>query len=155
MKTHGGTLNAYSLTRWTWVWVNSRSWWWTGRPGVLWFMGSPRVRHDWATELNWTLIPRVTDACSQLYLDNQDRDLARGTQDRKKMPVGDLRLSLGRVGCHNFFLYHIRILFYFLNYFYWTIVDLQCCVSFSCIVKWIRFPYTHIHSFLDSLFHNL
>ena len=31
-----------------------RSWWWTGRPGVLWFMGSQRVRHDWATELNWT-----------------------------------------------------------------------------------------------------
>ena len=42
-----------SLTRWTWVWVNSRCWWWTGRPGVLWFMGSQRVGHDWATELNW------------------------------------------------------------------------------------------------------
>ena len=36
---------------WTWVWVNSRSWWWTGRPGVLRFMGLQRVRHDWATEL--------------------------------------------------------------------------------------------------------
>ena len=43
-----------SPTRWMWVWVNSRSWWWTGRPGVLWFMGSQRVGHDWATELNWT-----------------------------------------------------------------------------------------------------
>ena len=43
-----------SLTRWTWVWVNSRSWWWTGRPGVLRFMGSQRVGHDWLTELNWT-----------------------------------------------------------------------------------------------------
>ena len=42
-----------SRTRWTWVWVNSRRWWWTGRPGVLWFMGSQRVRHDWATELSW------------------------------------------------------------------------------------------------------
>ena len=41
-------------TRWTWVWVNSGSWWWTGRPGMLWFMGSQRVRHDWATELNLT-----------------------------------------------------------------------------------------------------
>ena len=40
-----------SLTRWTWVSVNSGSWWWTGRPGVLRFMGSQRVRHDWATEL--------------------------------------------------------------------------------------------------------
>ena len=43
-----------SPTQWTWVWVNSRSWWWTGRPGVLRFMGSQRVGHDWATELNWT-----------------------------------------------------------------------------------------------------
>ena len=41
-----------SLTRWTWVWVNSGSWWWTGRPRVLRFMGSQRVGHDWAT--NWT-----------------------------------------------------------------------------------------------------
>ena len=40
-----------SLIQWTWVWVNSRSWWWTGRPGVLQSMGSQRVRHDWATEL--------------------------------------------------------------------------------------------------------
>ena len=43
-----------SPTRWTWVWVNSGSWWWTGRPDVLQFMGSPRVGHDWATGLNWT-----------------------------------------------------------------------------------------------------
>ena len=37
----------------TWVWVNSRSWWWTGKPGVLQSIGSQRVRHDWVTELNW------------------------------------------------------------------------------------------------------
>ena len=43
-----------SLTWCAWVWVNSGSWWWTGRPGMLWFMGSQRVGHDWATELNWT-----------------------------------------------------------------------------------------------------
>ena len=42
------------LTQWTWVWVNSRSWWWTGRPGVLQFMGLQRVGHNWVTELNWT-----------------------------------------------------------------------------------------------------
>ena len=41
-------------TLWTWVWVDSRSWWWTGRPGVLRFMGWQRVVHDWVTELNWT-----------------------------------------------------------------------------------------------------
>ena len=43
-----------SPTQWTWLWVNSGSWWWTGKPGVLGFMGSQRVGHDWATELNWT-----------------------------------------------------------------------------------------------------
>ena len=42
-----------SLTQWTWIWVNSGSWWWTGRPGVLQYMGLQRVRHDWATELSW------------------------------------------------------------------------------------------------------
>ena len=41
-----------SLTWCTWVWVNSGSWWWTGRPGVLPFMGSQRVGHEWVTELN-------------------------------------------------------------------------------------------------------
>ena len=42
-----------SLTRWTWVWVNSGSWWGTGRPGVLRFMGLQRVGHDWVTDLIW------------------------------------------------------------------------------------------------------
>ena len=43
-----------SLTQQTWVWVNSGSWWWTGRPGVLRFMGSQRIRHNRVTELNWS-----------------------------------------------------------------------------------------------------
>ena len=42
-----------SPTWWTWVWVDSGSWCWTGRPGLLWFMGLQSVGHDWATELNW------------------------------------------------------------------------------------------------------
>ena len=42
-----------SPTQWTWVWVDSRSWWWTARPGMLQFMGLQRVGHDWVTELNW------------------------------------------------------------------------------------------------------
>ena len=43
-----------SPTQWTWVWVSSRSWWWTGKPGMLQSMGSQRVRHNRMTELNWT-----------------------------------------------------------------------------------------------------
>ena len=42
------------LTLRTWVWVSSVSWWWTGKPSVLWSMGSQRVGHDRVTELNWT-----------------------------------------------------------------------------------------------------
>ena len=43
-----------SLTQWTWVWVDSGSWWWTGKPGMLQSMESQRTGHNWATELNWT-----------------------------------------------------------------------------------------------------
>ena len=43
-----------SPTQWTWVWVNSRRWWWTGKPGVLWSMGLQRIGHDWLTKLNLT-----------------------------------------------------------------------------------------------------
>ena len=43
-----------SLTRWTWVWVNSGNWWWTGRPGMFRFLGLQRVRHDWVAEVKWT-----------------------------------------------------------------------------------------------------
>ena len=43
------------VTRWTWVWTSFGSWWWTEKPGVLQSMGSQRIRHDWVTELNWTV----------------------------------------------------------------------------------------------------
>ena len=46
-----------SLTRWTWVWTSSGSWCWTGSPGMLQSMGSQRVGHDWAIELNWNILP--------------------------------------------------------------------------------------------------
>ena len=50
-----------SPTQWTWVWVGSGSWWWTGRPGVLWFMGLQRVGHYWAT--THTLLPHSKFIC--------------------------------------------------------------------------------------------
>ena len=55
MSSSGLTLNSNGL----WVWVNSGSWWWIGRPGMLQFMGSQRVGHDWATELNWTELKQM------------------------------------------------------------------------------------------------
>ena len=52
-----------SPTWWTWIWVNSGSWWWTGRPGMLQFMGSQRVGHDWTTELNWGTRDQIANIC--------------------------------------------------------------------------------------------
>ena len=58
-----------SLTQWRWVSVDSGSWWWTGRLGVLWSMGSQRVGQDWATELNWTelVLNLVQKALSTIF----------------------------------------------------------------------------------------
>ena len=69
-----------SLTQWMWVWVNSGSWWWTGKPGMLRFMGSQRVGHDWATELNWLILvfassaKLITLACHSLPLKHETRE---------------------------------------------------------------------------------
>ena len=52
-----------SPTQWTWVWINSGSWWWTGRPGVLQSMESQRVGQDWVAELNWTYTTLHTLQC--------------------------------------------------------------------------------------------
>ena len=54
-----------SPTQWTWVWVNSGSWWWAGRPGILQSMGLQRVGHDWATELNWTELRDQSMVCKR------------------------------------------------------------------------------------------
>ena len=60
-KIEGRRRRGTQRMRWldgiTWVWVDSGSWWWTGRPGVLRFIGSQRVGNDWATELNWITLP--------------------------------------------------------------------------------------------------
>ena len=63
-----------SPTQWTWVWVDSRSWWWPGRPGALQFMESQIVGHDWATELNCLIIPIRMITVSLLLLTNSSVD---------------------------------------------------------------------------------
>ena len=76
-----------SLTRWTWVWVNSGSWWWTGRPGMLRFMGSQSWTRlsNW-TEMNWTeQIQKIltgTDYCTKLFL-NQPGSIFRKAEALK------------------------------------------------------------------------
>jgi len=89
-------------TQWTWVWMDARSWWWTGRPGMLWFMGSQRVRHDWTTKLNWTMlntgnttvdtrsvipaIPKMMDQWATHGIKGEQRELELRL---KSTPVGD------------------------------------------------------------------
>ena len=55
-----------SLTRWIWVWADSGSWWWTGKPGVLQSTGLQRVKHDWVTELKWAPQGKRESKSSQL-----------------------------------------------------------------------------------------
>ena len=85
-----------SLTQWTWVWVDSASWWWTGRPGVLWFMGSQRVRHEWA-ELNWTNIWFYgSEICSVVSDPLQPRELySPWNSPGQNTGVGSLSLIQG------------------------------------------------------------
>ena len=80
-----------SPTWWTWVWMNSGSWWWTGRPGMLWFMGSQRVGHDWVTELNWTdtsHLSRRADYSSHTLGRGHERDEARDQYWESLMSTG-------------------------------------------------------------------
>ena len=90
-----------SLTQWTWVWVNSGSWWRTGRPGVLRFMGSQRVRHDWATELNWSYRKRCQNVCfpscyTRVWADGGCLSQEEGPSQNLTMLDPDLRLQDSR-----------------------------------------------------------
>ena len=85
-----------SPTQWIWVWVNSGSWWWTGRPGVPQFMGSRTVGHDWATEMNWN--------CSLIYQANIS---LQWSSAKKHLPVGGYKIGFPRSKWH---LYSIKCL---------------------------------------------
>ena len=68
-----------SPTQWTWVWVDSGSWWWTGRPVVLRFMESQRVGHDWATELNYSNIISSWETICTLEFSQRMQEHTRGS----------------------------------------------------------------------------
>ena len=96
-----------SPTQWTWVWVNSGSWWWTGRPGVLQFMGSQRVGHDWETELNWT----------EVFCKKSKTKQNKKTTHTKKTNLSYLAVPLPKFLLHNSYTTSIALLsspyFYF------------------------------------------
>ena len=86
-----------SLTRWTWVWVNSGSWWWTGRPGVLRFMGSQSWTRlsNW-TELNWRNIQKL--------------ELGRGPVEEKWNISQGQKNRLKQMGKHHLFLEQLKVI---------------------------------------------
>ena len=115
------------LTWWTWVWASSVSWWWTGKPGMLQSMGSQRVGHDWATQLNW--IDFWT-------------------------PTGET-MSVIPFGCNNSWrqsgaLQGLKISFevFLIIYFGWRQAALQCCIGFCYTSTWISHRYTYASSLL-------
>ena len=71
-----------SQTWWTWVWAGSRSWWWTGKPGMLQSMGSQRVGHNWVTELTWLKLKSFI--CTRVCLKNQSIILIYNWQWREQ-----------------------------------------------------------------------
>ena len=121
-----------SLMGWTWVWVNSGSWWWTRRPGLLQSMGSQRVGHEWATELNWTELRQWgLYQANTLHLETVVRSFIVIFQNRNDQFVDILLIGWLLVGVNikNFLIpksgvseFVARIL---LTYFWWGFQYLQ------------------------------
>jgi len=84
-----------SLTGWTWVWVNSGRWWWTGKPGVLLFMGLQRVGHNWATDLIWSYLKGlvVFPTFFNFTLNLAIRSSWSGPQSAPSLVFADCRVS--------------------------------------------------------------
>ena len=121
-----------SLTRWMWVWVNSGSWWWTGRPGMLRFLGSQRGRtqlSDW-TELN--CLKAIYWKDSLVFFFPYSYEMKTET----RMESITLLLLLKRL---SFFFLKLLIL-------YWGIANQQCCDSFRWTWKGLGHIYTWIYS---------
>ena len=85
-----------SLTGCTWVWVDSGSWWWTARPGMLWFMGSQRVGHNWATELNVYRCECRLTKDSRYWLDQ--RNYFENKKNQQKLTHGSILICCLTIG---------------------------------------------------------
>ena len=101
-----------SPTRRTWVWVNSGIRWWTGRPGMLQFMGSQRVGHDWVTELYWTE-PNIR--FSMLFF--QIIPPSPSPTESKSLFFTSVSVLLSRIYCYHLSKFHIYALIYCIDVF--------------------------------------
>ena len=100
--------------QWTWVWINSRSWWWTGRPGMLQSTGSWRVGHDWATELNLLLLEfSVSLATDKSFLTfcTLFQFLPLFLNNLSMLPLFQKRISTWPIGFSPVFIWFLRTVF--------------------------------------------
>ena len=141
--------------------MNSGSWWWTGRPGVLRFMGSQRVGYDWATELNWTVYLHWLSLIDNLLVTIYNITTTKLTlmqsielgspfffYEAGIDPIILLEEALLELYKDLFIMVLLFLLFVwtffsctinFLNLLYSSMVYLQCCVNFCCTAKWFRY----------------
>ena len=134
-----------SLTQWTWVWVNSGSWWWAGRPLMLHSMGSQRVRHDWATELNWSELNLLNVGVPLIF----PNWVTEGKATRPEHKTQLYFIDTNRHWSDIYFVGNHVCLSKTLHLF--LIEDLQC-VSHCCTAKWFSYTYIYIPSFLRYCF---
>ena len=143
-----------SPTQWTWVWVNSESWWWTGRPGVLWFMRSQRVWHNLVTELNWVFISFTKYAEVELlyhmvhhWLDGHESQWALGVGDGQEGLV--CCDSWGRKEWHDWVTDLIRS--NLLSLVVWgasILFSIVSCANLCSYQHCTRVPLLHLHLFI-------
>ena len=107
-----------SLTQWTWVWVDSGSWWWTGRPGVLQFTGLQRVGHDWATELNWTDVRWIIIPFSTKKIEDQRHEISKS----EFLNLSMIDIWGQKILCHGSVLCIIGCLIASLAFTHWMLV---------------------------------
>ena len=122
----------------TWVWVNSGSWWWTGRPGMLQSMGLQRVGHDWVTELNFQ---------SSAHRDRSTTPSGSKWKSQALTPQDDLNSKA--VACSDWGSGSDNFLFKKIM-FNWRIIALQYFVGvFYQTSTWISHRFTHVPSHLE------
>ena len=131
-----------SLTQWTWVWVGSRSWCWTGRPGVEQLMRSQRVRYDWTTELNWIDVWSAKDINDNLKI-FEWLSLAKGQNQNHWRKISE-KLSL--VKCERVLSVQRKLSVCNLNCSMGTEFGENFFISFCFFFSWVHVPDVQWHT---------
>ena len=145
-----------SLTRRTWVWASSGSWWWTGKPGMLQSMGSQSVRHNYATELNWkfyytkVLCNQASSLAPDWILSSRDQESQRLSRLSRNLSIPD-----GFPKCFNHFTFPpavhkelpwiLFLSFFFFFFTIWYYVTFLIVVLICIFLQFMRLNIFHIY----------